>query len=54
MSFLFKNYSVVKVMYLLIRCCKARLAIPVKQIILIETGVNKQNKHTHTHTPKLV
>ena len=43
MSFLFKNYSLVKAIYRLIRCYKTRL-------ILIKNGVNKQNTYTHTHT----
>ena len=36
MSFFFKNYSFVKVIYLSIRCYKTRL--------------NKTYTHTHTHT----
>ena len=43
MSFLFKNYSLVKAIYRLIRCYKTRL-------ILIKNGVNKQNTYTYTHT----
>ena len=40
MSFLFKNYSLVKVTYLLINNTDNTN----------RNGVNKQNKHTHTHT----
>ena len=40
MSFLFKNYSLVKATYLLINNTDNT----------DRNGVNKQNKHTHTHT----
>ena len=41
MSFLLKNYPLVKVIYLLIRCYK---------IEIYKNGVNKQNTRTHTNT----
>ena len=47
MSFLFKHYSLVKVIYLLIKCYKARFFL----IITNNTdrnGVNKQDTHTDT------
>ena len=48
MSFLFKNYSLVKVMYLLIRCNKTRFFLGNTNNTN-RNGVNKQNTHTHTH-----
>ena len=50
MSFLLKNYSHVKVIYLLIRCCKARFSL-WNTNNTDRNDVNKQNTHTHTHTP---
>ena len=49
MSFLFKNYSLVKVMYLLIRCNKTRFFLGNTNNTN-RNGVNKQNTHTHIHT----
>ena len=49
MSFLFKNYSLVKVMYLLIRCNKTRFFLGNTNNTN-RNGVNKQNTHTYTHT----
>ena len=48
MSFLFKYYSLVKVMYLLISCCKTRFFL-WNTNNTNRNGVNIQNKHTHTH-----
>ena len=42
MSFLFKNHSHAKVIYLSIRWYKVGFSN--------NTGVRKQNTHTHTHT----
>ena len=42
MSFLFKNHSHAKVIYLSIRWYKVGFSN--------NTGVSKQNTHTHTHT----
>ena len=44
MSFLFKNYSLVKVMYLLTRLFLLNANNTDRN------GVNEQNTHTHTHT----
>ena len=51
MSFLFKNYSLVKVIYiyLLIRCYKTRF-FQWNTNNADRNGVNKQNTHTHTRT----
>ena len=49
MSFLFKNYSLVEVIYLLIRCYKTRFFLRNTNNT-DRNGVNKQNTHTHTHT----
>ena len=46
MSFLFKNYSLVKVLYLLVICYKARFFLWNTN----NTDKNGVNKHTHTHT----
>ena len=47
MSLLFKNYSLVEVIYLLIRFNKAKpLSLNTKNTD--RNGVNKQNTHTHT------
>ena len=48
MSFLFKNYSLVKVIYLLIRCYETRFFL-WNIYNTDRNGVNKQNIHTHTH-----
>ena len=51
-SFLFKNYSLVKVIYLLIRCCKTRFFL-WNTYITDRNGVNKQNTYTHAkHSEK--
>ena len=50
MSLLFKNYSLLKFIYLLIRCSKTRFFLWNTNITDLN-GVNKQNAHTHTHTP---
>ena len=47
-SFLFKN-SLVKVIYLLTRCCKTRFVL-LSTNNTIRNCVNKENTHTHTHT----
>ena len=44
MSFLFKNYSLVKVMYLLTRLFLLNANNTDRN------GVNERNTHTHTHT----
>ena len=44
MSFLFKNYSLVKVIYLLTRLFLLNANNTDRN------GVNEQNTHTHTHT----
>ena len=49
MSFLLKNYSVVKSVNLFIRCKKTRLFLQNTNNTN-RNGVNKQNTHTHTHT----
>ena len=49
MSFLLKNSSLVKVIYLLIRCYKARFFLWDTNNT-VTNGVNKQHTHTHTHT----
>ena len=52
MPFLFKNYLLVKVICLLIRCYKTRFFL-WNTINTDENGVNKQNTHTHhTHTQR--
>ena len=48
MSFFSKNYSLVKVIYLLVRCYKTRLFLRNTNNT-DRSGVNKQ--HTDTHTP---
>ena len=48
MSLLFKNYSLLKFIYLLIRCSKTRFFL-WNTNITDSNGVNKQNAHTHTH-----
>ena len=48
MSFLFKNYSLVKVIHLLIKCCKTSFFL-WKTNNADRNGVNKQSTHTHTH-----
>ena len=48
MSFLFKNYSLVKVIYLLIRCYETRFFL-WNIYNTDRNGVNKQNIHTHIH-----
>ena len=57
MSFLFNNYSLKTVIYLLIRCynfCSTEIdAIRLDAIRLgcsKNTALSKQNTHTHTHT----
>ena len=48
MGFLFKNYPLVKGIYLLIRCCKGRLF----RWNTNNTDINDVNKqNTHAHTP---
>ena len=49
MSNIFKNYLLVKVIHLLIRCYKTRF-FPRSTNDTDRNGVNKQNTHTHTHT----
>ena len=49
MSFLLKNYSFVKSVYLFIRCSNTRLFLQNTNNT-DRNGVNKQNTHTHTHT----
>ena len=46
MSFLFKNYSVVEVAYLFIRCKKTKFFL-WNTNNTDRNGVNKQNSHTH-------
>ena len=45
MTFLFKNYSLAKVIYLLIRCYKTRFFLSNTNNT-DRNGVNKQNTHT--------
>ena len=47
MSFLFKKYSLVEVVYLFIRCHKTKFFL-WKTNNTDKNGVNKQNRHTHT------
>ena len=47
MSFLFKNYSLVKVIYLLIRCF-IRVGFSFETNNTDRNGVNKQNTNTYT------
>ena len=47
--FFFKNYSLVKVIYVFIRCHKARFFLRSTNNT-DRNGVNKKNMHTHTHT----
>ena len=49
MSFLFKNYSLVEVIYMLIRFNKAKF-FQWNTNNTNRNGVNKQKTHTHTHT----
>ena len=49
MSFLFKNYSLVKIIYLFIRCYKTWFFL-WNTNNTDRNGVNKQNSHTNTHT----
>ena len=49
MSFLFKNYSLVKVIYLLIRCYKTSFFLSNTNNT-DKNGVNKVCVHMHTHT----
>ena len=49
MPFLYKNYSIVKVIYLLIRHHKTKFFL-WNTNNTDGNGVNKQNTHTHTHT----
>ena len=49
MPFLFKNYSLVEVIYLLTRCYKTRFFL-WNTNNTDRNGVNKQKKKTHTHT----
>ena len=51
MSFLFRHYSLINAIYLLIRSTRLG-SFCETQIILIENGINKQHTHTHIHTPK--
>ena len=52
MPFSFKNYSLAKVIYVFIRCYKARFLL-LNTSNTDRNGVNKQNKHTHTkHSEK--
>ena len=46
MSFLSKNYSLVKVTYLLIRCCSTRFFLRNANNT-DRSDVNKQNTHIH-------
>ena len=48
MSFLFKNYSLEKVIHLLLDAI--RLGYSCETNNTDRNGVNSQNKHTHTHT----
>ena len=45
MYFLFKNYSIVEIVYLVIRCNKTKFFREV-QINTDKNGVNEQNTHT--------
>ena len=45
MSFLLKNYSLVKSIYLFIRCNKTKFFLPNTNITH-RNGINKQNTHT--------
>ena len=49
MSFIFKNYSLMEVIYLLIRFSETNF-FPRNTKNTDRNGVNKQNTHTHTHT----
>ena len=49
MALLFKNYSLIEVMYLLIRFNKTR-CFPQNTKNTAKNGTNKQHTHTHTHT----
>ena len=52
MSFVFKNYSLVKVIYPLIRCCKTRFFLrntDNTDRYNTDTHIHTQT-HTHTHT----
>ena len=52
MSFLFNNFSLVKVTYLFIRCYKTRFFLSNTNNT-DRNGENKQNTHTHTkHSEK--
>ena len=52
MSFLFKNYTIVKAIYLLIRCYKTKSFLWNKNNT-DNNGVNKQNTYRHTkHSEK--
>ena len=52
MSFLFKNYTIVKAIYLLIRCYKTKSFLWNKNNT-DRNGVNKQNTYRHTkHSEK--
>ena len=60
MSFLFKSYSLVKVIYLFIRCDKTRFVFwntnntdrngVNKQITRTHTNTHHTHRHTHTHS----
>ena len=52
MALLFKNYSLIEVMYLLIRFNKTR-CFPQNTKNTAKNGTNKQHTHTHTHTHTL-
>ena len=47
MSSLFKNYSLIEVIYLLIKCNKTKFFLS-STITTDRNGVNKQNTHTET------
>ena len=47
MSFVFKNYSLVKIIYPLIRCYKTRF------FLRNTNNTDGYNTHTHTHTHTL-
>ena len=49
MSFLFRHYSLINAIYLLIRSTRLGSSCET-QIILTENGINKQHTNTHTHT----
>ena len=51
MALLFKNYSLIEVMYLLIRFNKTR-CFPQNTKNTAKNGTNKQHTHTHTHKTK--